>query len=165
MKRISAAFALFALIVTGACVGKASPAQDERGHPVFQLGSNKIEVDYGRPTLRGRNPEELIQPGQVWRMGANGPTTLTTQASLRFGEKVIPAGKYTLQAKLVEREKWHLLIESEDSSVTAEVPFTLQRINPAVESLTIALEKKDKGVRLSVQWGRLALMTEFQAAN
>lgn len=164
MTRISALFALAAFIVSGACIGNAAPTQGgERGHPVLQLGGNKIEVDHGRPSLRGRNPEELIKPGQEWRMGSDDPTTLTIQKSLKFADKVVSAGKYTLQAKLVEPQNWHLLIEAEDGSRSAEVPFNLQRLDKPVEQLTIALEKTDKGGRLVVQWGKLALATDFKS--
>ena len=164
MKKLSVLFAL--VILTSACLGNPTPepAQDDRGRSVLQLGSNKIEINHGRPSLRGRNPEALIQPGQVWRMGANDPTTLSTQESLKFGDKVIPAGKYNLQAKFVEAQKWHLLIETESGGTLAEVPFSLQRLDKSVELLTIALEKKDKGGRLILQWGTLALAADFQPA-
>lgn len=164
MKRFSAIFVL--LILTSACFGNSAsvPAQDDRGRPVLELGSNKIEVNHGRPGLRGRNPETLIQPGQVWRMGANDPTTLSTQASLKFGDKVIPAGKYNLQAKYVEAQKWLLLIQTEGGSSVAEVPFSFQKVDKPVEYLTITLEKKDKGGRLVLQWGTLALAADFQPA-
>ena len=164
MKRFSSLLTL--LIVTSACF--ASPAagtQDDRGKPVLQLGSNKIEVNHGRPGLRGRNPEGMIQPGQVWRMGANDPTTLSTQASLKFGSKVIPAGKFILQAKFVEPQKWQLLIQSEGGEPVAEVPFSLQKLDKPVEYLTITLEKKDNGGRLVLQWGTLALSADFQPAG
>src|SRR6185503_14287721 len=153
MKRIVVIFAL--LLFTSACFGSSmsGSAQDDRGRPVLGLGGNKIEGNHGRPGLRGRNPEALIQPGQVWRMGANDPTTLSTQASLKFGDKVIPAGKYVLQAKFVEPQKWHLLIQSEAGSPVAEVPFSFQKLDKSVEYLTITLEKKDKGGRLILQWG------------
>ena len=166
MKRLAALFALLILTSASACFGSPEPASqgEERGHPILQLGSNKIEVDHGRPVLRGRKPEEMIQPGQVWRMGSNDPTTLSTQASLKFGEKVIPAGKYILQAKLVEPQKWHLLIQSESGSPVAEVPFSLRKLDKPVEFLTITLEKKDKGGRLILQWGTLALATDFEPA-
>ena len=154
-------------LILSACFGTPASraAQDDRGLPSLQLGSNKIEVSHGRPSLRGRNPETLIQPGQVWRMGANDPTTLSTQGNLKFGDKVIPAGKYILQAKYVEAQKWHLLIQSEGGSTIAEVPFTLKRLDKSVEDLTILLEKKDKGGRLILQWGTLSLITEFQPAG
>jgi hypothetical protein len=163
MKRLSAMLSL--LILASASIAAASaPAQEDRGRPVLELGSNKIEVNHGKPGLRGRNPEALIQPGLVWRMGANDPTTLSTQASLKFGEKVIPAGKYILQAKLVAAQKWHLLIQSEDGSSIADVPFNLQKGDKSVEYLTITLEKKDKGGRLVMQWGTFVLAADFQPA-
>ena len=158
------------LIITSASACLASPAPessqgDGRGRPSLQLGSNKIEVNHGRPNLQGRNPEAMIQPGVVWRMGADDPTTLSTQGALKFGEKVIPAGTYILQAKLVEAGKWHLLIQSEGGSPVAEVPLVLQKLDQAVETLTIALEKKDKGGRLIVKWGTLALAADFEPAG
>jgi len=166
MKRLSAIIALLVFTsVTGCFAHPAGPSpQDDRGHPVLQLGTNKIEVDHGRPTLRGRKVETMIQPGLVWRMGANDATTLSTQASLKFGDKVIPAGKYILQAKFVEAEKWQLLIQSEGGATVAEVPFSLQKLDKEVETLTITLEKKDKGGRLMLQWGTLALAADFQPA-
>jgi hypothetical protein len=97
-------------------------------------------------------------------MGANDPTTLSTKESLKFGDKVIPAGKYILQAKFVEPQKWHLLIETESGGTLAEVTFSLQRLDKSVELLTITLEKKDKGGQLVLQWGTLALAADFQPA-
>lgn len=163
--RLYALIALFSLITAVSCFGNpanTSSQGDDRGHPVLQLAGNKIEVNHGRPTLRGRNPEAMIQPGQVWRMGANDPTTLSTQGDLKFGDKVIPAGNYTLQAKLVEAKKWNLLIQSEAGSIV-EVPFTLQTSDKSVEALTITLEKKDKGGRMVLMWGTLALAVDFQS--
>ena len=163
--RLYALIALFSLITAVSCFGNpANTASqgDDRGHPVLELAGNKIEVNHGRPTLRGRNPEGMIQPGQVWRMGANDPTTLSTQGDLKFGDKVITAGKYILQAKLVDAKKWNLLIQSEAGS-TVEVPFTLQTTDKSVEALTITLEKKDKGGRMVLTWGTLSLAVDFQS--
>ncbi|MFY9610767.1 MAG: DUF2911 domain-containing protein [Blastocatellia bacterium] len=167
MTRFNALFALLIFISTSACFGNTAtaPVHDgDRGHAVLQLDSNKIEVEYGRPTLRGRNPEELIKPGQVWRMGSDAATTLSTQAALKFGETVVPAGKYILRAKLVEPRKWHLLIESEGKSLVAEVPFTLQTLDTAIERLTISLEKKENGGRFILKWGTLLLAADFLPA-
>ena len=125
-------------------------------------GGGKVSVEYGRPTLRGRNIEALIQPGDEWRLGSNAATTLSTDTPLKFGDKVIPAGKYILKAKLLEAKKWNLMIETEDHTPVAEVPLELQKLDTAVEALTINLEKRDKGGRLIVNWGNLSLSTVFQ---
>jgi DUF2911 family protein len=164
MTRFNALVALLIFISTSACFGNTAPAPvhgDERGNAVLQLDSNKIEVEYGRPTLRGRNPEELIKPGQVWRMGSDNATTLSTQAALRFGETVVPAGKYVLKAKLIEQRKWHLLIESESKSAVAEIPLSLQTLDSSVEHLTISLDKKGSGGQFILKWGNLLLAADF----
>jgi hypothetical protein len=94
-------------------------------------------------------------------MGSDSATTLTTQAALKFGETVVPAGKYVLKAKLIEPRKWHLLIESESKSPVAEVPFSLQTLDSAIERLTISLDKKEKGGQLILKWGTLLLAADF----
>jgi hypothetical protein len=167
MKRLYALLTLFSVTTALSCFANPpnSVSQDDRGRPVLQLAGNKVEVNHGRPTLRGRNPEEMIQPGQVWRMGANDPTTLSTQGDLKFGDKVIPAGTYVLQAKLVQPKKWNLLIQSEGGSLVAEVPFTLQSLDKPVEALTITLDKKDNGGRMVLQWGTLSLAVDFQPVS
>ncbi len=167
MTRFNALVALLIFTSTSGCFGNTAPApvhDHDRGNAVLQLDSNKIEVEYGRPTLRGRNPEELIKPGQVWRMGSDNATTLSTQTALRFGETVVPAGKYILKAKLVEPRKWHLLIESESKSPVAEVPFSLQTLDSAVERLTISLDKKETGGQFILRWGNLLLAADFLPA-
>src|SRR4030095_17030036 len=168
MKRLATLIALLIFSAASACFGGPAPQPsqgDNRGRPVLQLGNNKIEVNHGRPSLRGRKLEAMIQPGLVWRMGADDPTTLSTEASLKFGEKVVPAGSYILQAKCVEAAKGLLLIQTEGGSTIAEVPFNLQKLDKPVELLTITLEKKDNGGRLILQWGTLALAGDFQPAG
>jgi hypothetical protein len=173
MKTVLSFIALTVLLLTiacahGAATGENAPtaanpaAVQDRGQSELAIDGGKVSVEYGRPTLRGRNIEALIQPGDEWRMGSNAATTLTTDTPLKFGDKVIPAGKHILKAKLIEAKKWHLLIETEDQTPEAEVPLELQRIDTAVEALTINLEKKDKGGRLIVTWGNLSLATDFQ---
>src|SRR5262245_48825695 len=73
MKRFAAFLYLAVFLLSVACYANPSsnPVQgDDRGHASLQLGSNKVEVDHGRPVLKGRNPEQMIQPGQTWRMGS-----------------------------------------------------------------------------------------------
>ena len=174
MKSVSSFITLAVLLLTIACAGggatgetatgSADPAAaQDRGQAELAMdGGGKVAVEYGRPTLRGRNIEALIQPGDEWRLGSNTATTLTTDTPLKFGDKVIAAGKYVLKAKLVEAQKWHLLIETQDQTTVAEVPLELQRLDNATEALTINLEKKEKGGRMVVVWGNLSLSTDFQ---
>ena len=175
MKTVSSFVVLAILLVTVACARGTAPgetagntaaadpaANQDRGQAELALEGGKVSVDYGRPTLRGRNIEALIQPGDEWRLGSNAATTLATEVALKLGDKVLAPGKYILKAKLIEAKKWHLLVETMDHAPVAEVPLELKRLDSATEALTINLEKKDSGGRLIILWGNLSLATDFQ---
>ena len=84
MKTVSSFITLAVLLLTIACAGggatsnstavsgspaaPADPAVQDRGQAELALDGGKVSVEYGRPTLRGRNIEALIQPGDEWRM-------------------------------------------------------------------------------------------------
>src|SRR6267143_125560 len=63
----------------------------------FSDGNLKIHVFYNRPYKKGREIFGKLEPyGKTWRTGANEPTTFETSADLKFGDKVLKAGKYSL---------------------------------------------------------------------
>ena len=58
-----------------------------------------ITIDYGQPHARGRViAGALIPNGEVWRLGANEATALTTAVDLEIGGQRIPKGTYSLFA-------------------------------------------------------------------
>jgi hypothetical protein len=123
-----------------------------------------VAVEYGRPALKGRDLEKLISPGQEWRMGSNAATTLTTEVDLRFGDKVIPKGRYVLKAKAVDEQNWYLLVDTEDQTRLAEIPLHLQRVDLPTELMTVELVKKGDGGSFVLRWGNLSLSTDFEKA-
>ena len=83
-------------------------------------GGKWIDVDYGRPILRGR--EGLFGAGDeygqgfllgapVWRVGADQSTRFKTEADLMFGGQRLPAGEYSMFAELAESE-WTLIFSN-----------------------------------------------------
>jgi len=74
--------------------GQMSPPDTVRS----SIGATKIEVAYSRPYKRGRVifGSEVVPWNKVWRTGANAATQFTTSSDLMFGDKLVPAGKYTL---------------------------------------------------------------------
>jgi hypothetical protein len=137
-------------------------AQD-RGEASLTLAAGKVSVDYGRPSLKGRDINTMISPGQEWRMGSNAPTTLTSDVDLKFGDKLVKKGKYVLLAKLVEKDKWCLLIKDGDT-VVAEVPLTYAKAMSSEEQVTIKLEKQGDGGKFLLQWGTFTVTTSFKKA-
>ncbi len=67
-------------------------AQAERGKAELKAGSGAITVDYGRPSLKGRDMLSQLQEGAFWRMGMNQATVLTTPVDLSFGATKVAQG-------------------------------------------------------------------------
>ena len=159
MKRLMLGITALGLLYVA---GAHAQSPNGRGEATVSLEGGKVSIDYGRPKLKGRDLEGMIAVGDEWRMGADAPTTLNTDVALKFGAKTVDKGKYVLRAKLVAKEKWHLLIQKEDKSTVAEVPLSYQKTQSAIEELTIKLEKQGGGVRFTLQWGQLAISADFQ---
>ena len=114
-----------------------------------RIADDRIYVDYGRPSMRGRTiMGDLVPYGQVWRTGANAATTLVTTRELRIGGTSVPAGTYTLYT-LPGESAWQLIInrqtgqwgtQYDQAQDLARVPMQVGRTPSPVEQFTIALE-------------------------
>jgi hypothetical protein len=126
------------------------------------LGGKAVTIEYGRPALKGRDMLGQAQVGQPWRMGADSPTTLKTEADLAFGGVIVPKGDYVLRARKDGDDKWTLLFNQTGKTI-AEVPLLYNgKAGESVELLTIDL-KEQKGVgRFEMRWGSAALTTDFK---
>ena len=132
-----------------------------RGETTLELNGGTVIIEYGRPSLKGRDIKTMIYPGETWRLGADGDTTLTTQLALQFGETSVGRGTYILRAKFVGVGKWHLQINGTDYSKVAEIPMNLEKNDSEVDRLTLDLEGKKKAGTFKVMWGKLGLSTNF----
>lgn len=132
-----------------------------------------VTIDYGVPHARGRNvPVELAADDTIWRTGANGSTTLTTQVDLTIGGAAVPAGAYSLYT-VRQGGKYFLIInnntgqwgtEYDKSKDLVRVPLTARTLHETQESLQIALVPPMNGPAkgaLTIAWGKLHLSTEW----
>jgi hypothetical protein len=80
------------------------------------INGKTIAVRYSAPSVRGR---QIFGAGGLlsrdptypaWRAGANGATTLTTDADLMVGSLAVPKGTYTLYAWVQNPDAWDLII-------------------------------------------------------
>ena len=140
----------------------ALPAHPEnpRGEAKATVSGKVVSIDYGRPSLQGRDMLGKAEVGQAWRLGADAATTLKTAADLDFGGKKVPKGDYVLTATKVDPDHWVLNVAGKEAKV-AEIPLTGGKADPPVEMFTIELRgEKDKG-DLQLSWGTLVLKTAF----
>ena len=152
----------YVLAVTLGLTAAATAHSAPRGEAKVTLAGKPIVVDYGRPSLKGRDMLGKAEVGQDWRMGADAPTTLDTPVSLSFGSARVAPGQYVLKAKKVSAKDWVLKLER-NGTAAAEVPLESRVLDKSVEEFTIDLaEEKGQGV-FRMSWGNVALSTRFTA--
>lgn len=142
--------------------GRASPYDSV----AVQLPEAAVKICYGRPSARGRTMigGEAVPFGELWRTGANEPTTLHTTGPLEVGGIRIEAGSYSLYTRPGE-ESWELFLNSStdrwgipinDEVRASEVgSATLPRERPPehVETLTLRfVDASDAGADLVLEW-------------
>ena len=143
----------------------------QRGQAKATIGKAHVSIDYGRPSLNGRDLTKVIKPGQLWRIGADDPTTIESDADLDFGGTRLPAGKHILLARLVEPGKWSLVVSSKDvfhydpAAKIAEVSTDLEQASDSVEDVSIHLTSKGGRGVIEIAWGTLRLSASFAPAR
>jgi len=89
--------------------GIPSPRKEMRG----KIGANTLNVNYGSPSVKGREVMGGLVPyGKIWRMGANEATTFQSSIDLKIEGKNLPAGKYSLFTIPSEKGKWTVIFNS-----------------------------------------------------
>jgi hypothetical protein len=142
----------------------------DRGSASATIKGKKVSIDYGRPELKGRDMLGKAPVGAVWRLGANQATHLETEAGLKIGSTVVPAGKYTLWLKRASETDWSLGIHPKTGvwglpvmkdGYVAELPLKSSTATNSEEKLTITLsDAKGKG-NIKIQWGTAVMTGEF----
>jgi len=124
------------------------------------VGKATVTIEYGRPSLKGRDMLGQAADGTVWRVGADKATTLASDAPLSFGEASVPAGTYTVKARKAG-DAWVLLLES--NGAATEVPLASAPLDESVELFTIALSADGGDGTLRLSWGNRSLTARFTA--
>ena len=83
-------------------------------------GGKWIDIDYGRPILRGREGlfgegteygQRLYFGAPIWRIGADVTTRITTEADLILDGKTLSAGEYSMFVDL-SPDRWTLVFST-----------------------------------------------------
>lgn len=160
-------------VLLAAQVGLAQ--RNPRGTAKLSLNGKEVSVEYGRPALKGRAVDELLnrlKPGDVWRLGADTSTTFSTAADLMFGDATVPKGDYSLWARKEADGGWKLVFNKQHGQwgtqhdaaqdLVAGALKQTKASEPA-EMVTINLAQGAPGGVLTIQWGDLSLAANFRA--
>lgn len=155
------------MVLAALAIVAAAPALahgNERGEAKATVAGKTVAIDYGRPSLKGRDMLGQAQIGQAWRMGADAATSLTTEAELSFGTVSVPKGEYILTATKVGADQWTLnILAKADRAKVADVPLATAKLPESVEMFTIDLEAENDKAELKLSWGTTGLATSFTA--
>ncbi len=136
-----------------------------------------VKIDYGQPHARGRAiAGGLVPNGEVWRLGANNATSLTTSVDLDIGGQRVPKGEYTLFA-LGTPTSFHLIVNKKtgqwgtqyDATMDlVRIPMQLATRSESSDALHISLEPAGEaaplGGTLRVRWGTIDATVGYTAA-
>jgi hypothetical protein len=150
----------------GQVMGILSPRDTARA----AVAGATILVDYGRPAKRGRAILGGIVPwGQVWRTGANAATVFETSTDLVVGDKVIPAGKYTLWTLptpegvklIVNKQTGQWGTDYDPAQDLLRLDLKTAPLPGTVEQFTIAVVDLGKVGELRFDWDRTRWILPF----
>jgi hypothetical protein len=141
-----------------------------RGKAEATIKGKKITIDYGRPSLKGRDIFSMVQPGMVWRLGMNQATQIESTGDLVVAGKEVKAGKYTLWAKKTGPDSWILAFHPKTGvwgapplkdGYIAELPLKTEKVGDSAEELTITLADNNGKAGINIHWGTAALVGSF----
>ncbi|RFC54882.1 DUF2911 domain-containing protein [Brumimicrobium aurantiacum] len=138
------------------------------------VGLTEIEIDYSRPSLRGRDlHKEIIPVGKKWRFGANKNTTISFETPVKFGGKDVKEGEYAMYAVPGEKEwkitlysdveNWGIPKKWENEKVVAELMVPVTKLKKSVETFTISFDNLTiNDFDLNASWGNSMLSIKVE---
>jgi len=168
-----ACFAVLAAALVVSASAQPAGGPPARGKAEMKAGAGSITIDYGRPSLKGRDMLSQLQEGAFWRMGMNQATVLKTPVDLSFGSTKIAKGDYSLWLKKTG-DAFQLVFNSQTgqwgtqhdtSKDVASVDMKKTPLSSPVETLTIELTPSANGGSLDLSWGAMKLSAPFQFAK
>lgn len=143
-------FLLFNFLVVSAYAQVTTPQPSPRSSITHQVGLTQIEIDYSRPSARGRKVMDgLVRYGDIWRTGANKNTTISFSDPVIIEGQTLAAGKYALYTR-PSANQWQVYFYKkndlgdassnwEEDQVALTVSASSVYFDPMIETFTISL--------------------------
>jgi hypothetical protein len=134
-----------------------------------------IKIVYSQPQKKEREIfGSLVPYGEVWRLGANEATELTTTRDILINNQVLKAGTYSIFA-IPEKERWTVIVNNELGLWGAynynvkmdvmrfEVPVSIG--NVIYEPFTMEFIQKNELADLLIRWDNVKLSVPLKFLN
>lgn len=170
-KLILAATFVMATITINAQV--TTPQSSPKSEIEQVVGLTKVEVDYARPSKKGRLVYgDLVPFGKVWRTGANENTKVSFSDDVVIDGVKLPKGEYALftlpKADVwevyfyKETTNWGLPKQWDASKIALTAKATPTTLEKNVENFTIDINPIDaNNGELIIKWEKTAIPVKF----
>jgi hypothetical protein len=163
---------LFLACVTMDLVAQQRPVLSPRDSVTLSLDTNTINVNYGRPSIRGRKIMGALVPwDKVWRTGANLATHLKTSFDVVMGGVPVPRGTYTLWT-IPSPNSWKIILNKQtgqwgtnydERQDLARFDVRAETLPSPVDTFLITLQATGKqGGLLKLLWENTAISVPFE---
>jgi tetratricopeptide (TPR) repeat protein len=168
---------IFSFIYMGTFAQVTTPQPSPRSTISQKVGLTTVEVDYSRPSARGRKIiGGLVRYGDIWRTGANKNTTVFFSDPINIVGKSLAAGKYALYTR-PSADQWEVYFykknnmgdassDWEEDQVVLSLSVPSVYFDPMVESFTITFsDLKSGGATLNLIWEHTLVALPFEVPS
>ena len=152
----------------------AQVKSSERASVSQTVDGTVIQVDYGRPQARGRDPlfGGVVEWGRVWTAGANQATVLDLSRDVTIHGVPVAAGKWSVWFVVRQEGPWELILDPRSdlwhtehpapSSDQVRVPVQPDS-SDHTEALTWSFPAvRRNGTTLALAWGTMRVSLEIE---
>lgn len=151
----------------------AAKAKSPRVSAMAMVGDNHVHVDYGSPSVRGRQIwNGLVAYNQVWATGAHKATWIDFSQDVVINGNTIPKDKYGFftipgpeEWTLILSRDWdmHLADDYKPEQDVVRMQVRPETQNDSMEALTYEVEPAGgKGGTIRMRWEKVAVSLPFQ---
>lgn len=144
----------------------ALPTPSPAASVTQRVGVADLTVSYSSPGKKGREIWGNVVPyDELWRTGANAPTTFETSQDLTVAGTAVPAGKYSVFT-IPGQDQWTFILNNDWAASTDEYSekknVVSVKLSPAKgpdrERMTFLFsDTTDDGTRLDLEWDGVRL--------
>lgn len=163
----------FSMLLGFATLAQDMPKLSPFSKSEVTVGVTKISLQYSRPSVREREVfGDVVPYGEVWRLGANEATKITTSNELHFGDQKLAAGTYAIFVTPVKEGDWKVVFNSDTEqwgtgSYKEENDVVAVMVSPTrtdfTETLLIDINNiTPQSASIIIKWHRIMLSIPFK---
>lgn len=167
----------FAFVTFSSIAQIQTPALSPKSELKQVVGLTTIEIDYSRPSKRGRTIFGDVVPfGEIWRTGANENSKIKIDNPLIFGKDTLAGGEYSIFALPAENywevyfytttDNWGTPDDWQKELIALTTKATVSKSEAITETFTIDINSiSTTGAQLVFMWDNMVVILPFETTT